>query len=60
MRPPLLIEWEGDSLGKLDPSFQQNQTGIDRIPLGLGLAYANGLELHFQQRHTVCSWMYPP
>ncbi|ORY58865.1 uncharacterized protein BCR38DRAFT_489222 [Pseudomassariella vexata] len=26
LRPPLPIEWEGNSLGKLDPAFQQNKT----------------------------------
>lgn len=47
MRPPLPVEWEADSsLGRLDSSFQQNQTGLMGINSGVALAYFNGMELH--------------
>ncbi len=44
MRPPLPIEWQGDSLGLLDAQFQQNRTGA--IPSTLIASYFDGLENH--------------
>jgi hypothetical protein len=46
MRPPLPVEWQGDPLGRLDPVFQQNQTGVAGIDAGLALNYFSGMELH--------------
>ncbi|KAF2793440.1 hypothetical protein K505DRAFT_244420 [Melanomma pulvis-pyrius CBS 109.77] len=46
MRPPLPIEWEGTSLGQLDPVFKQNSSGFGTTSLPLVNAYLNGLEKH--------------
>ncbi|OCL12733.1 hypothetical protein AOQ84DRAFT_436808 [Glonium stellatum] len=46
MRPSLPVEWEGNSLGRLDPVFQQNKTGFAGIPSTLMTAYFDGLERH--------------
>ncbi|PMD29099.1 hypothetical protein L207DRAFT_574504 [Hyaloscypha variabilis F] len=47
MRPPLPVEWPADrSLGKLDSSFQGNQTSFTDVRPRLSLLYFNGMELH--------------
>ncbi|KAF2241549.1 hypothetical protein BU26DRAFT_511338 [Trematosphaeria pertusa] len=47
MRPPLPVEWVGDSLGALDAVFKTNSTGGAVIPPSVVLtAYFNGLEQH--------------
>ena len=47
MRPPLPVEWQADrALGRIDSSFQSNQTSFTGISPGLSLEYFNGMELH--------------
>ncbi|KAF2185679.1 hypothetical protein K469DRAFT_632268 [Zopfia rhizophila CBS 207.26] len=46
MRPPLPVEWEGNSLSRLDPVFQQDETGVTGISPVLMTAYFDGLERH--------------
>jgi CBS domain-containing protein len=46
MRPPLGVEWEGTSLGKLDAVFLGNSSSHTPIPGGLVDAYFNGLQQH--------------
>lgn len=46
MRPPLPNEWEGDSLGRLHPVFQQNKTGSTEIPPALMTTYFDSLQKH--------------
>lgn len=47
MRPPLPIEWEGDALGQLNPTFnKQVSNGTTPIPQSLVTAYLLGMERH--------------
>lgn len=47
MRPPLPVEWEGDSLGHLDVAFKQNDTaGFMTNMEYLVESYFDGLETH--------------
>ncbi|KAE8444078.1 hypothetical protein EG329_000860 [Mollisiaceae sp. DMI_Dod_QoI] len=46
MRPPLPIEWEGSSVGRLDAIFQQDKNGSTDIPPTIMSAYLDGLERH--------------
>lgn len=46
MRPPLPVEWQGDSLGRLDTVFQDETTGVTNISSTLITKYFNGLERH--------------
>jgi len=45
MRPPFPVEWDGNSLGGLDLSFQRNSSGRAKLE-ELTTAYFNGLEEH--------------
>lgn len=49
MRPPLPVEWNGNSTGQLDPAFQANNTGA-KISAALLNAYFDGLEKHSSKR----------
>jgi hypothetical protein len=44
MRPPLPVEFKGDSINSLDPAFLREQAG--RVDLHLITAYLDGLERH--------------
>jgi hypothetical protein len=46
MRPPLPVEWQGDTLGGLDTVFQDESTGVTNISSTLITKYFNGLERH--------------
>lgn len=46
MRPPLPVEFKGDSIGSLDPAFKEQPSGRTAIPQGLIGAWFDSLERH--------------